>query len=186
MAMALAFVFAASPARAQATPAPSDREAQRTDIYKQAVDLANAGHWEEAEGKLQEVLAIRASPKARFTLGQAQEHVGQLAEAYDSYQQAMNEAQLTGQAEVTRVAGPALQALESRVPVLRLVVSGTSASGASATIDDRPALLDRSVRVDPGAHRVSVSAPGARTATNSVTLAEGQHLDSHNDRDVAS
>ena len=49
------------PAAAQAPPPPSPsqdpREAQRTELYKQAVQMANAGRWADAAATLQAVLA---------------------------------------------------------------------------------------------------------------------------------
>src|SRR5208283_3423198 len=71
----------------------------------------------------------------------------------------------------------ALRSLGPRVPVVRVVVTGEGARGASATIDDHAAQPGEPVRVDPGTHHVAVSAPGARTAESTVTVTEGQRLD---------
>jgi serine/threonine-protein kinase len=176
-AIAVAPATAAAQAPAATAPPEGDREAQRTDLYKQAVDLANAGHWAEAAEKLRAVVAIRSSPKVRFTLGQAEEHVGRLSTAYDDYAQALADAEAARQTDVADTAGVALRALGPRVPVLRVVVTGESASAATATIDDHAAHIGEPVRVDPGTHHVAVSAAGARTIESTVTVAEGQHLD---------
>jgi serine/threonine-protein kinase len=162
---------------APATPADGDREAQRTDLYKQAVDLANAGRWADAAEKLRAVLAIRSSPKVRFTLGQAEEHVGRLSTAYDAYAQALADAEAARQTDVADTAGVALRSLGPRVPVVRVVVTGEGASAATATIDDHAAHIGEPVRVDPGTHHIAVSAAGARTVESTVTVAESQHLD---------
>jgi serine/threonine-protein kinase len=167
-----------APASAQtAATSEPDREAQRTDLYKQAVDLANAGHWADAADKLRAVLALRSSPKVRFTLGQAEEHVGRLSTAYDAYAQALADAEAARQTDVADAAGVALRSLGPRVPVIHLLVTGEGADGATATLDDHAAHPGEAIRVDPGAHRIAVSAAGARTFETTVTIAEGQRLD---------
>ena len=180
---ALALVLAAmcalatAPAAAQAPAGGGDREAQRTQLYKEAVDLANAGRWADAAEKLQAVLAIRSSPKVRFTFGQAEEHVGKLATAYDAYAQALADAEAAAETDVADTAGRALRALGPRVPVVRVKVTGVGASSATATIDEHAAKLGEPVRVDPGDHVVQVTAPGARAAQSNVTVAEGQRVE---------
>jgi hypothetical protein len=173
-----ASALAPATAGAQTPPAGDvDREAQRTQLYKEAVDLANSGRWADAAEKLRAVLAIRSSPKVRFTLGQAEEHVGRLSTAYDTYAQALADAEAARQTDVADTAGVALRSLGPRVPVVRVVVTGEGASAATATIDDHATQPGEPVRVDPGAHRIAVSAPGARTVESTVTVAEGQRLD---------
>jgi hypothetical protein len=78
-------LLASSAAAQPGSPSRAQDERERTELYKQAVELANAGRWADAVPKLQAVLALRSSPKVRYTLGQAQEHIGQLAAAYDTY-----------------------------------------------------------------------------------------------------
>lgn len=167
-----------APAAAQtAPPGEVDREAQRTQLYRQAVDAANAGRWADAAGTLRAVLAIRSSPKVLFTLGQAEEHVGRLSAAYDAYARALADAEAERQTDVADTAAVALRSLGPRVPVVRVMVSGGGAAGATATIDDRAAPPGQIVRVDPGAHHVAVSAPGAHAVESTITIGEGQRLD---------
>ena len=64
-------VLASVPAAAQSAPSgggEADGEAQRTELYRQAVEMANGGRWAEAAEKLRAVLAIRSSPKVRFRI----------------------------------------------------------------------------------------------------------------------
>ncbi len=179
---ALALVLTATcalpsrPAAAQAAGG-GDRESERTQLYKEAVDLANAGRWADAAEKLRAVLAIRSSPKVRFTFGQAEEHVGKLATAYDAYAQALADAEAARETDVADTAGGALHALAPRVPIVRVKVTGVGASAATATIDEHAAKVGDLVRVDPGDHVVAVSAPGARAAQSKLTIAEGQRIE---------
>jgi len=169
--------LATAPAAAQTPAGGGEREAQRTELYKDAVDLANAGRWADAAEKLQEVLAIRSSPKVRFTFGQAEEHVGKLATAYDAYAQALADAEAAGETDVADTAGRAMRALAGRVPVVRVKVTGAGASAASATIDEHAAKVGDPVRVDPGEHVVAVTAPGAKAAQARITVTEGQRVE---------
>jgi len=182
---ASALVAAPAAAQAQASgptvvgagSVEGERESQRTQLYKQAVEAANAGRWGDAAATLRAVLAIRSSAKVRFTLGQAEEHVGRLSAAYDAYAQALTDAEAAGDRDVAATAGGALRALTPRVPVVRVRVTGAGADGATATIDDRSAPLGQPVRVDPGSHKVAVSAPGARPTESTIAIGESQQLE---------
>jgi hypothetical protein len=154
-----------------------DREALRTLLYKQAVEMANAGHWGEAAQLLREVLAIRSSAKVRYTLGQAEEQVGRLAAAYDAYAQALADGEAAGEGDVAAASGDAMHALAPRVPIVRVVITGAASAGATATIDGRAALPGEPVRVDPGTHHIAVQAPGTRPAASTIEVSERQRLD---------
>lgn len=171
------WVLATTPAAAQAPPGGGDRESERTQLYKEAVDLANAGRWADAAEKLRAVLAIRSSPKVRFTFAQAEEHVGKLATAYDAYAQALADAEAARENDVADTAGGALHSLAARVPIVRVKVTGVGASAATATIDDHAAKVGDLLRVDPGEHVVAVTAPGARPEQSKITIAEGQRIE---------
>jgi hypothetical protein len=58
---------------------------------------------------------------------------------------------------------------------VRIVVQGTP--GATAKLDDQPVAVGTPVAVDPGAHRVVISAPGMRDAQATVAISERQRLD---------
>jgi len=171
-------VLSTMPAVAQPKhPGGGEQEAERTKLYKKAVEAANAGRWSEAAETLRAVLAIRSSPKVRFTLGQAEEHASQLLAAYDAYTQAVADAEAAGEPDVVATVRGALQALAPRVPSVRVTVTGTGAGAATAAIDAKSAVLGQPVRVDPGSHLVAVSAPGAKSSTTTISVVEGQQLD---------
>jgi hypothetical protein len=171
----------ARPAEAQ-EPAPKDGatpEERRTAIYHAAVDAAAAGRWADAKKGFAEALAIRASAKVFFSLAQAETQLGQVASAEADYARASEAAKSVGEADVVRAAEREGKALSARVPHLHVTVVGPSAATASATatIDDLPVAVDAQTAVDPGAHRVIVSAPGMSSVTTSVVIGEGQLLD---------
>ncbi len=184
VATALALSASVAGSAAARGPAPGDaggedREAQRTELYREAVKAASAGHWLESRERLRAVLAIRSSPKVLFSLAQAEEQLGQLASAQADYARALQGAALEGKGDVVRAAELAERALAPRVPHLRIVLAGGEHGDgpASATLDDQPVALAATVAVDLGDHRVVVNAPGMRTATAIVKLGEGQQLE---------
>jgi hypothetical protein len=167
-------------AAAQPPPAPApDQAAQdrRTALYGEGVNAATAGRWTEARDKFRAVVAIRSSPKVLFSLAQAEEQLGQVATASADYGRALEGARATpGESEVVAAADQAQRALAPRVPHVRVVVSGSTAP-PTATLDDQPIAVGTVIALDPGAHRVVVSATGMRQATASVTVVAGQQLD---------
>ena len=112
---------------------PGD-EKQRAALYQDGIALANEGHWEEAVKKFRQVIAIRSAPPALFTLGQAEEHTGELATATHTYERALGDARRSGNGEVAEAAKKALLQLEPRVPRV-LVNLALPAAGATATLD---------------------------------------------------
>jgi hypothetical protein len=177
------------PATTEAQPPASngvgvpDREAQRKELYREALKSGEAGRWEEAKERLRAVLAIRSSPKVLFSLAQTEEHLGQIASAQSDYLRALEGATFEGKQEVVQAARQAERALSSRVPHVRAVLGpppgkpGSEVSGVGATLDDRPVTLGTAVAVDPGEHKLIVSAPGMRPAVVTVKVNEGQELD---------
>jgi hypothetical protein len=132
---------------------------------------------------LRAVLAIRSSPKVLFSLAQAEEQLGQFASAQADYARSLEGAAIEGKGDVVQAAEVAQRGLAARVPHVRVVLSGgepgraPATAGVSATLDDQPMTVGAAVPVDPGEHRVVVSAPGMRIATADVKIAEAQQLD---------
>jgi len=171
----------ACPARALADPPETgtavqdDNESRRSALYREGLQLADAGRWAEALARFREVVAIREAPQALYTLGQAEEHTGALATAARTYERALAAARSAGTSDVAHSAAAALSNLEPRIP--RIVVGlETPSEGATATVDGVAATFGDPVRVDPGDHQVSVVAPGRKPSTSVVRITEGQVL----------
>lgn len=188
-AAALLSLCIAHPALAQSGPpapssagSPSDaQQAERLrTLYREGVEAATAGRWSDARDRFRAVLAIRSSPKVLFSLGQAEEQLGQVASAQADYGSALQGAKAAGEGEVVTAAEQATAAIAPRVPHVRVVVTGASAGVerlASATLDGQAVAVGAAVAVDPGSHRLVVSAPGMREAVASVAIVEGAQLD---------
>jgi hypothetical protein len=164
----------AAPPEAGAAPQDDD-ESRRSALYREGIQLAEAGRWAEAVARFREVVAIREAPRALYTLAQAEEHTGALATAARTYERALAGARSASAADVAQSAAAALAIIEPRIP--RIVVGLERPSeGATATVDGVPANFGDPVRVDPGEHQVSVVAPGRKPSTSVVRIAEGQVL----------
>jgi hypothetical protein len=171
-AVAVALLLGASVAGAQ--PATPDREAERAALYEEGVKLAGVGRWSEAVERFRQVVAIRSAPRARFTLGEAEEKSGKLASAKASYALALEEARATGDEQAAGAAGGALAAIERRVPRVMMRLS-VGVAGARASVDGREVPLgDKPVELDPGEHRVVASAPGREPFEQMVSVVEGK------------
>jgi hypothetical protein len=153
----------------------SPDEARRTALYREGVDLANAGRWDEAVKRFREVVAIRSAPPALFTLAEAEEHLGELATAEHTYERALTEAQAAGATDVAGAARDALSSIEPRVPRL-VIVLAQPVDNATATVDGAPAPMGEAVKVNPGERHVVVVAPGRHAFQSSISLTAGQSL----------
>lgn len=151
------------------------------------MEAASAGRWAEAKQKFVEAGTIRASAKVFFSLAQTEEQLGEVASAEADYGRALESARAAGESQVVLAADHARVALAPLVPHIRVLVTVRSASpaslarapdgGAAATLDDQPVAIGTNVPVDPGAHRVFVTAPGMDAVTTNVAIGKQQQLD---------
>lgn len=163
----------AEPAPLAATPAPGDAEARRATLYREGVDLANAGRWGEAASRFREVVALRSAPPALFTLAQAEEHLGRYVSAKRNYAKAHYDAEALGAHDVADAASRALTAVEPHIARLVLQV-GDPKIHATGMIDGLPAPFGEPVEVDPGDHQVTVFAPNRPPWSVPVHVTEGE------------
>lgn len=170
----------AAPARAQsaATPAPSveSHEQERTALYREGVALAEAGRWADALKKFQAVVAIRSAPAALVAMGAAQEKLGLLATARRTYSRAHDDARAIGDQALAEKSAGKYAEIQLRVPRIAIHLAGKSARDANVTVDgDRTEpSASGDVEVDPGEHRVVITAPGERPFEQRVQVAEGE------------
>jgi hypothetical protein len=154
-------------------PAASSDEDRRNALFQQGVEAASAARWADAKARFAEALEIRVSPRVLFSLAETEEHLGQLTEAMSDFERSA--AATPADPEVVRLSTDVRRRLDARIPQLRL--RSVAGSVTAVTVDDRPASLDEPVRVDPGEHRIGVTASDGSTLTITVSVAEGQRLD---------
>lgn len=174
----LALKLLASSVTARADDAARERE--RAALYQQGVDLAAAGNWPQAVERFKRVVEMRASTKAFYTLGEAQEHTGQLAAAKRSYRASLDSARAGAAKDIVDLAGAALGKLEGRVPQVTVRLDEKSAAHGGdtrASIDGHGVPIGAASDVDPGDHEVRVEAAGAAPFVRTVHAVEGQQLE---------
>jgi hypothetical protein len=172
-----AVLLAASlPAAAQPSGAPVSAEAEerRTRLFKEGKAAGDAGQWPEAAEKFRQVVAIRSAPKALIALGVAEEHAGHLVAAHAAFKQAREEAADKALTDDLKTANTALESIRLRIP--QIIFSPNDAlTGADLRVDGNPAQPSQGVLlVDPGEHRIMVTAPGKGDFRAKVSLNEGE------------
>ncbi|HZU85039.1 MAG TPA: hypothetical protein VE987_19040 [Polyangiaceae bacterium] len=165
-------------ARAQGAT-PEDIASARV-LGTEGVRLAEAGDCKGAIVKLAAAEKLYHAPTTLERLGECQVKVGQLIAGTEALNRVVRETLAPGapQAFVAaqQRAGQVYAASFPRIGKLRIHVDGAPADKVSVTVDGvsvPSALLDAERPTDPGPHEVNATAAGYKTATTSVTLADG-------------
>jgi len=158
-------------------PAAADDVALAKRLFNEATALETRGEWSEAAAKLREALGIKETPGLRYHLAYAEEHMGQLVEALADYERAAALLEAGAQApDVAKLVGPARDRMRERTPTL-LIRLPPNVTHAKLTVDDHPIAttsLQQPMRLNPGAHRLVLTAPGHEPLTLEVALSEGE------------
>jgi hypothetical protein len=156
-------------------PASGDPQVQAArELFSQAEEDEDAGHWDEAASKLRRVLEVKHTAGVQYHIALCEEHTGSLVAALEDYTIAEREAHEENAQDVLRLVGKRLADLTPRVPRVTLRVVPDTPT-ASLTLDGRPiarALWATSLPVDPGDHRIEATAEGRETSSASVVLNE--------------
>ncbi len=166
---------------APATPAPviDPATVARADAaFEEGRELFDQGRFKEACDKFELSMQLDPSPGTLLNLGNCYEPQGDLVRALATFEQAFADAQRSSDPRRkelwTDAARERIGNLSRRVPQLN--VRGAPAE-ALVTIDQKPIARQRgALRLNPGHHRIDVSAPGKRTFTREFDIAGGQHL----------
>jgi hypothetical protein len=161
-------------AEPSAATASDAREQQRTTLYKEGVELAEAERWDEALKRFQAVVAIRSAPAALFARGTAEEKLGKLTTAKRTYAKARDDAGALADRALAERAASKLGAIEPRIARLTFRLSRAN-SGAVVSIDGEPIEpFGEGLEIDPGEHHVVVALAGNRPYDQRLALAEGE------------
>jgi hypothetical protein len=111
----------------------------------------------------------------RLNLGDCEEHRGRIATAWQFFRDAVRE--LPVEDDRNTFAQQRATALEPRLPKLTIRLARNAPGDTEVHRDGvivRDASLGRALPVDPGEHRIAVSAPGHARRSLSVMIAEGE------------
>lgn len=157
----LALAGGSSPARAEPQAAPSAAElAAARELFGAGLRAEDEGRFREALDAFGRVEKIITSPQVHYQIGLCHEKLGELVEALNAFEMAIQEGEAKRAADVVKESRAHVEALRQKVAHVTLRVP-ESAAGVKLQIDGRPinaALVGTAMPVDPGARRVSVRA----------------------------
>ncbi len=163
-------------ARAQVSDA--ERAAAR-DLFKQGDELQRAGKFADALDKFQRAQQAFAAPTNVLRIAECQTQLGKLVEATESYRSVVRWQLPPGappafQSAIDQARGELAQ-VEPRVPKLLVQVTPANVQNESLVIDGTAvpaALVGEPIPLDPGDHKVTVTATGYASPEQTVTLKE--------------
>ena len=165
-----------APTAALAEPPPDPAAAQA--LFFDARSLMEQGRYVEACPKLEESLRLDAGIGTRFNLADCNEQIGKITSAWAGFLDVAAQSKAAKQVDRERVARRRAAALELRIPKVVVDVEGPSGD-MEVQRDGQPigrASWGVAIPVDPGAHRISASAPGKDTWETTVQAGEGATL----------
>jgi len=166
---------AASPPQTQPDALASARK-----LFTEALRAEEKGNFAEALEKFRRVAKVRDTVPVRYRIGACLEGLGQLKDALQAYQSVIDLG--AGDAkdlDVVRAAKEQSSTLNERIPQLTLTLSSADARVPDISIDGTPISsgeLGKPIALEPGAHQVSASAPGAEPFQTQITLNERARL----------
>lgn len=172
--LCVAGVLAASVARAQ--PDGDEAKTRARALGNEAAERLIAKDYEGAIERVTQAEGLFHAPTHLRILAEAQEGLGRLAAAMETYERLVAEPLPVGAHDAflkaQSLARQRLRHLASRVPSLLVTVRGAPAAEAAITVDGRAiaAASGTAVRLDAGAHEVRVEAPGHAPFERRVTL----------------
>lgn len=169
-------VGSSPPAAAQVTDA--ERAAAR-ELFREGDELQRAGHFTEALDKFQRAQQVFSAPTNMLRIAECDAALGRLVESSEAYHALVRTPLPPGspqafQAALDQARGELAQ-VEPRVPKLVVKVDPPAAPGPRLEIDGQAvpaALIGEPFPLDPGPHRVRVTASGYTSTEQQVVLKE--------------
>jgi hypothetical protein len=158
----LACARVASAQGAKAEPPPAGAPSARA-LFDEATRHEKAERWAEALAAFQRILPLKETASVRFHAAYCAEKLGQLAAAHRDYERALELARSTQGPDrklIIEQSADALKDLTPRVPEVTLQLP-RGVEGVRVTLDNVEVPAERAaspLRVDPGLHKLSVSA----------------------------
>lgn len=147
-------------------------------LFDQGIELVSAGKFAEACPKLAESQRLDPGIGTQFHLANCYEQVGRVASAWALFLEVASVARASNQSDRENVASARARKLESRLPRLTLSIPEARRLPGLEIRRDGSAVGSAQwgtpMPIDPGSHELEVSAPGRRTASNTVTLREAE------------
>lgn len=175
-------MLAGAPVMSRAeTPSADQNKAQATQVFQQGHALADKGDYAAACPKFEESVRLYSGVGPLLNLADCYEHLGRTASAWRTYKTALEKAVASHEADRQKQARAGIEALETRLPRLKIVVS-TDADLPGLVIKRDGLVVPRenfgvADPLDPGDHTVEASAPGKTTWSRTSQLDSGGSVD---------
>ncbi len=171
LALAVTTIVAAGPAYAQGRD-----DAAAEALFLEGRRLMAEHRYDEACAKL--AASQNASPAVGtlLNLGECYERAGKTATAWATFREAIDAARAAGRADREKLARTRADALEPKLARVKLVVTAREADMVikrdGVALD--AAVADVALPVDPGPHKLEVSAPGRETWSSTFEARPGE------------
>ncbi|MBI4951354.1 MAG: hypothetical protein HY908_04930 [Myxococcales bacterium] len=153
--------------------------ARARELGEQALSSYERSDWTAAYERFEQANALVPAPTFQLFMARCKRKQGELGRARALYEAVASQALAADANEQFKQAKTDAQRelaeLIARIPSLVLGVSGAPAAGVRVTLDGRavaPEDLGRPMAVDPGAHEIVASSPGAPDVKRRVDLGE--------------
>lgn len=170
-------VAACVPALAHAQSA--SEQALAREQFREGVRAAREQRWPDAVDAFQRSLELAPRAMTVMNLAGALAQVGRLVEAAEAYRMFLSEAQSGTAARVRGEAQRQLDALEARIPHVRLEITGRLDSD-TVSLDEyqlSAAAIGSPLPVDPGDHTLTLARDGVEPRTVTFHVEEGTQSD---------
>jgi hypothetical protein len=165
----------------RAEPSPTELSVARR-LFNEAEAFEAERRWVDARRKLLEAIAIKETPGLRFHLGFCAEQLGELVAALIEYERALDLIRGGVRApDVERLLEPARARVQGRVAHLTVGLPA-DAGDAEVLLDGAPlspTVLAHPAPVDPGRHRLRVTASDKRVSELQLELEDGERRTVH-------
>jgi hypothetical protein len=171
----LALLGTRTPALAQ-TPAET---AEARELFVQGSNLAEKGKWDEARVRFERSLKLKHASLTLYSLGVAQRQTGRLVEARASFVAFLEEPSTPSTKPFEKPAREAVAELDKRIARVRFDINPAGVPGMTVELDGvvvPPETITEPRPVNPGAHSVTVSAPGYKMASARMSASEGEQV----------
>jgi hypothetical protein len=149
-------------------------QAGATALFYEARNLMQKGNFKDACPKLEESLRLDYGIGTEFNLADCYEHTGKTASAWSGFLNVASQAKTQNQAQREKVARDRAKALEPKLPKMVIEVPapppGIEVKRDGVLVGN--AAWGTAVPVDPGTHKVIVTAPGKQNWETSVNATE--------------
>jgi hypothetical protein len=172
----LAFVLASNVALADPPAKGANDPAAAQSLFYEARALMAKNQFAEACPKLEESMRLDPGIGTQFNLADCNEHIGKIATAWASFLEVAAQAKAANQTEREKVARKRAQAVEGRLPKLVVEVP-SSMPGLEVKRDGivlGGAAYGTAIPVDPGAHKITATAPGKLPWETQAQATEGK------------